>query len=748
MAAAILVVFAIVAQAPLLLGLVQPVASSGEAAVNGEVVLPSLADAAAVLAGGEWPWWNPYARLGEPFMASGAQPLYPGFWPILIGGARALPWVLALHSALACVLMFRWLRALPASRFAAFLGGGLWGIGVFFQLQLLRLPEAAACAWLPLALEGTWRMTRPGRTPPYIAAVALGIAAMFATGAHATPTVGSGLCLVLGARNLPGLHRADRLPALGHLLLAGVGAALLAAPFWLDAWQNGAVLERGRTPAGAAPTLLAAIAPLHTGGRDLGLEPSDALELALFPGTIVLLLLALAFLRPSPARARWPWVALATLGVLTVAQGPWSPLLHEQLALDGRLPGCSLVLLQLGVLVLACQGLDGFLETPFRRPAVIVGVAVAAVTAGAAGLVALVLRPQGLASWFGRVLAANDDPALAAVADAVGEALLPTTLALVLLGTTMLLWRRLGILRLKVTIAGLVFAELIYLAWVTAPQRCAPPELDIVGTGDARVLATDSASAVRLAHGRAPTRRVNRTGDAVLRRTRAFLDDAAPGTLRLGARVRGADLDPQRFSLPLANLAQIDVLLGDRAPAEHAFAMPPGPETAAPLAPVPFARVVFEARVAADTEAARQDLRTRRTPVGSVVLEGNPGAFAPRLPAKPARVDLVERSSSRVRLHVDVGQGRGYLVVADAFAPGWHATVDGEPVPLFPADVAFRAVAVPEGEHDVEMVYRPWAKRFGLPLAAVGLVFLLACFARLRAQGGRAGKVPAKRRAN
>ncbi|MEZ5962878.1 MAG: YfhO family protein [Planctomycetota bacterium] len=731
MAAAILVATALLAQGPLLLGMVQPGAATGEAAVNGDIVLPTLADAATVLAGGEWPWWNPFARLGEPFMASGAQPLYPGFWPILFGGVAALPWVLALHSALACVLMFRWLRALPASRYAAFLGGGLWGIGIFFQLQLLRLPEAAACAWLPLALEGTWRTTRPGRTPPYVAAIALGLAAMFATGAHATPRVGTGLCMALGAWNMLGLHRADRLPTLGHLGLAGVGACLLAAPFWLDAWQNASVLEHGRTPGGSVPTLVSALAPVSAMP---GVQPrtdNDALELALFPGTIVLLLLVMAFLRPSPSRPRWPWLAIAAVGFLAATEGPWSLVLREQLALDGRLPGCSLILLQLGVLVLACQGLDGFLETPFRRPAVALGVAASALMLGGGCIASLLLYPRALSGWFARVRASTDDPAVAAVTEAVTQALLPTAVALVLLGITLLAWRRLGVLRLKVTLACIVFAEMVYLAWATAPQRVAPPEVDIVGTGDARVLATDVASAVRLARGRAPARRVNRTGDAVLRRTRAFLDEAAPGSLRVGARVRGSELDPQHFLPTLANLAQIDVLIGDRAPGAAPFPMPAGPEHR-PLEPAPYARLVFQAKVAADTEAARQDLRTRSTPIDSVVLEGNLGAFAPRAPLKPATVAVVEQRSGRLRLHVDAGQGRGILVVADAFAPGWTATVDSEPVPIFAADVAFRGVTIPEGEHDIEMVYAPWAKRWGLPLAGLGLLFVLACFVRLR----------------
>jgi hypothetical protein len=376
--------------------------------------------------------------------------------------------------------------------------------------------------------------------------------------------------------------------------------------------------------------------------------------------------------------------------------------------------GCSLVLLQLAILVLACQGLDGFLEAPFRRPSAARGVAMGAAALGLFGLAFAWLRPA-------RVAAAASSADLGPLAALLDIGLVPLALGLVSLGTVMLTWRQLGVLRLKIALATIAFAEILYLAWTTAPQRTAPGEVEIVGAADARVLATDTASAAQLAQGRAPAKRVNTPGAQVLARTRAFLDLAAPGAWSVGARVPGSELVKQRFAPHLANLAQIDVLLGDSAPAVLALASPPGPEGAA-RADVPAARLVFTAQRVAEMDAAADDLGRRTDPAASVVLEGSTGSFTPRPPPRPATVTLVERGANHVRWRVDAGQGRGYLVMADAHAPGWHATVDGEPAAILPADVAFRAVAVPEGEHDVELVYAPWAKRWGLPLVAFGVL--------------------------
>ena len=71
------------------------------------------------------------------------------------------------------------------------------------------------------------------------------------------------------------------------------------------------------------------------------------------------------------------------------------------------------------------------------------------------------------------------------------------------------------------------------------------------------------------------------------------------------------------------------------------------------------------------------------------------------------------------------------LVLSDANYPGWTATLDGRPQPLYQANGLFRGVFVPAGEHEVVFWYRSrWFEigRFVSLGALVGL-FLLAGFA-------------------
>lgn len=84
-----------------------------------------------------------------------------------------------------------------------------------------------------------------------------------------------------------------------------------------------------------------------------------------------------------------------------------------------------------------------------------------------------------------------------------------------------------------------------------------------------------------------------------------------------------------------------------------------------------------------------------------------PGA-APAVPASgPANRATIRRyRNGEVLVHAS-GTTPGYVVLNDVWHPWWYAEVDGEPAPLLRANVLFRAVAVPAGEHEVRFAFRP-----------------------------------------
>lgn len=71
----------------------------------------------------------------------------------------------------------------------------------------------------------------------------------------------------------------------------------------------------------------------------------------------------------------------------------------------------------------------------------------------------------------------------------------------------------------------------------------------------------------------------------------------------------------------------------------------------------------------------------------------------------------------------------GHVVVLDAWDAGWEAYRDGQRVPLLEANVAFRAVEVPEGRHEIELRYRPRGLPAGLLLTFAAALVCVGTFA-------------------
>lgn len=87
--------------------------------------------------------------------------------------------------------------------------------------------------------------------------------------------------------------------------------------------------------------------------------------------------------------------------------------------------------------------------------------------------------------------------------------------------------------------------------------------------------------------------------------------------------------------------------------------------------------------------------------------------------------EVVSYAPERVGVRT-VSAAPAALVLKDAYYPGWHATVDGIPAPIRPANLLFRSVEVPAGTHTVVFTFAPSGWLAGLWLAAAGLLLSAA----------------------
>lgn len=66
-----------------------------------------------------------------------------------------------------------------------------------------------------------------------------------------------------------------------------------------------------------------------------------------------------------------------------------------------------------------------------------------------------------------------------------------------------------------------------------------------------------------------------------------------------------------------------------------------------------------------------------------------------------------------------------YAVLTDTYYAGWQATVDDKPADIKRANVCFRAVPIPKGEHVIKFVYHPMSLYYGIALALLLLASII-----------------------
>ncbi|MGE0447782.1 MAG: YfhO family protein, partial [Vicinamibacterales bacterium] len=158
------------------------------------------------------------------------------------------------------------------------------------------------------------------------------------------------------------------------------------------------------------------------------------------------------------------------------------------------------------------------------------------------------------------------------------------------------------------------------------------------------------------------------------------------------------------------------------------------------LSALPRAWLVRQSH-ALDTDAAREAIRSGRLPDGTsfdprtaVLVDRNPGGGGADVPAR-GDAQILSRTSGHTRVRVSSSQP-SVLVLSDTFHRSWRATIDGAPVDIQRANLVLQTVAVPAGQHLVELRFVPMDFYAG---AAISLAALLLGVAGLIASASSRG---------
>lgn len=110
-------------------------------------------------------------------------------------------------------------------------------------------------------------------------------------------------------------------------------------------------------------------------------------------------------------------------------------------------------------------------------------------------------------------------------------------------------------------------------------------------------------------------------------------------------------------------------------------------------------------------------------PKTTVILEEEIASFVPS--SQKGTAKILDYLPNKIVIKTD-SESDKILVLSDTFYPGWEVFIDGKKDRVYKANHAFRAVVVPEGEHEVVFVYKPKSFQIGLFISIISLVFFIS----------------------
>jgi hypothetical protein len=679
---------------------------------------------------GHWPLWNADSGLGLPFAAN---PVTASFFPLTflaLLGPWAWTLVLASRLVIAGGAAFLWLRSLGRSRAASTLGGFAFAYSLPF-VTWLAWPHANVNMLLPLFLMWAVRLARaPGPAPA--CGLAATLFAMHLGGHPESAFLDLLAALLVWAFSLQSAPR-EKIVRSGAFLAAGgvlgtLAAAIQLVPFLEYFARSRVLLEQKHAPLILAKSWLVTwIVPLFFGRPMDGTKwPDHAgfLEAAAFAGTSILSLAGVAIVTMRPRRTL-PMLAFGTLPVALAYGLPPVSLLGALPPLDRTNTHRSLHIAALAVATLGAFGWDRLLALVRARRRRVVWrlFAVPALLAAAAGVGVLTLGraapdrllratavPEtrlALLFLFGPLLLALWPFRAGALRTAAALALLTFDLWHVAFGYHGAVDRRISFFPTRLTDflrgdAGR--SRVVPLGQLMPPNLNLPYEIPSVMSYDA-LDSLEQAVFLRklggydaeLLFSPVDPRRLANPRVAELAALKYWLDDPENPRLDTPEFERRTGF---RFSLvydqPDGRVYELANVLPRARYADRAFADP---------ALRTFDRLL-ESR---DERASRELFVDALSPPAG---RGGPGGVA-----------LLSRASGTVETRVESGGG-GWLVLAEAFDPGWTADVDGRAARVYRANGPFMAVPVPAGSSVVRVRYRPRSFLLGAALSALGLVAL------------------------
>ncbi|MFC1727392.1 YfhO family protein [Patescibacteria group bacterium] len=137
----------------------------------------------------------------------------------------------------------------------------------------------------------------------------------------------------------------------------------------------------------------------------------------------------------------------------------------------------------------------------------------------------------------------------------------------------------------------------------------------------------------------------------------------------------------------------------------------------------PRAFMVYNYKTVKEPQAIVNQLLSEKTDLRKIVIleEDLEPLELKGLPESEPIVNIQKYSENKIDLTIE-SEKPGILFLSDNYYPGWKAYINSVEVKIYRANYSFRAIPVPEGEHEVSFAYHPFSFKMGAMVSALSLI--------------------------
>ncbi len=704
------------------------------------IFYPNRALQTASILGGRLPFWNPYLFTGTPVIADpNFQPFYlPNLLASLVLPVHlALPWLAWIHLTLSGMLMYLFLRKRSLHWLAASLGGGVWLLNGYLVVWLENPHRLSTAAWLP-GVFWAYEEAIQEKKPAWAALAGIFLA-MAILGGQVQFVFIFGLALIMYAVIQSFFRMQDSRPdparPLLYLLLVALIGFLIGALVIIPAAEFSTFSQRTLPDAAnflesrwPATHIIALLAPDLFGNPATEVRYWGAInyaEVTAYFGVVALLLALSAVFVARDKRFLFTTLFILAL-VLAVALG--TPLARVL----SLIPGFQFLALRRTIILipffgawLAAAGLDGWLQTniSWRRSFSALALAIFLM----AGISFVVTRQLGQTFIEHRATAVEELWRAAVLVTIATLLLLAVRRRPLIVGSLLLILALGELLQWGRPFNPITSIEYLYPENAVTDFLKQDPDLF-------RVLPLQAGKTVFGPNTLSTFEIEDITGySSLIKGDYAALLRAMDDDIEIGWMRGNENMLLMSHFHPLVSMLNVKYVLS-------AEELPNQPELQ-PLAQLDGVWVYENkedggrAFLVNDVQPVSPEsvLPTLLSPdfdwrQSALITEPLPAVQAAELAVAPGlaagNVTITCYEPEEIIINVDSPQP-AFLVLTDAYYPGWQAFLDDQPVTLYETNDVLRGLYVPAGLHEVQFRFRPRTLQVGLVLALAGLSIAL-----------------------